>query len=162
MDIKNLKELIKGWDSERLSKAYIKWIIRSQAEENEVKVDKYNEQINAVLAEWSNRPNLGKKGSDRPELGLLKTMGYRVGVEGLHTKARRRILKDVIRGPLPLVGNVSYMNEWGSDSSLQRLYKLENCLSGFMNGGQHSNHFQALQDWEEDLDWLRSKNYENH
>lgn len=161
MEIQILKELIKGWDSERLSKAYRNWIIRCQDEKSIEKVKKYNEQINAVLVEWSNRSSIRRNDAHRPELGLLKTMGYTVGAEGLKATARRKILKDIIKGPLPLVGDASYMNEWGKDSSSQRIYKLKKCLFGFIHGGQHATHLQALQNWEEDLDWLRTKNYEN-
>ncbi|MDC3323252.1 hypothetical protein OAW20_02195 [Gammaproteobacteria bacterium] len=162
MEIQILKELIKGWDSERLSKAYRNWIVRCQDEESIEKVEKYNEQINAVLVEWSNRSLIRRNDTSRPELGLLKAMGYTVGVEGLNANARRKILKDIIKGPLPLIGNISYMSEWGEDSSSVRIFKIQRCLKGFIHGGQHSTHVQALQDWREDLDWLQKKNYENN
>ena len=158
MEIKQLKKIIKRWDSAQLSHAYRTWVVRMQDQEDQEISERFNKQIIAVLTEWSRRTgHMDIADFGRPELGMLKVMGYTVGVEGLKANARRRIIEDIIANPLPLVGNPSYMYEWGDVNSLKRINKLKKCFKGFIFGGQHARHIEALQDWQDDLEWLSKK-----
>jgi len=158
MEIKELKKIIKRWDSAQLSHAYRTWVVRMQDQEDQEISERFNKQINAVLTEWSGRAeHIDIADFGRPELGMLKVMGYTVGIEGLKANARSRIIEDIIANPLPVVGNRSYMYEWGVDNSLKRINKLKKCFKGFIFGGQHARHIEALQDWQDDLEWLSEK-----
>jgi len=103
--------------------------------------------------------------SDWPKEGLLAHMGYHVGSRGPGTTRRRALLRSVFEGPLPNVVSPEYMVGWGSDRTLQRLYKLAWSIASFANarlrntGGEAD---AAVTSWAEDLDWLRATFYEGH
>ncbi len=154
MDIKKFKENIKTWDALRLSSAYQTYCKRLDDPKYTLKEELLENIINSIRDEWEERKNREGAEYSSPRNGLLSTMGYKVGMDGYKEKVRRRILRDVISGPLPLVGNPEYMEEWGEDDSQKRKQKLRNCLVGFSSGKQHETHHQALEDWQDDLEWL--------
>ena len=91
----------------------------------------------------------------RVETGLMAEMGYRVGdTKGVKQKYRRLIIEDVIKGPIPLVGNRRYMSWWGSDKSDRRLQAVKDFLKDKIYSPQHKNHYRAVSEWTEDLDWV--------
>ena len=100
-----------------------------------------------------------------PQQGLLTEMGYRVGNKdpGVHT--RHAILKRVFQGPLVPVFSQEYMEGWGRDETLLRLYKLAWSIASFADlrlrklGGVPD---PAVQTWIEDLEWLRVAFYNRH
>ena len=126
------------------------YMIGLKAEKEEL----IEKMINVIKDEWEGRKAREETKYMSPRNGLLSTMGYKVGIEGYKEKVRRKVLKDVISGPLPLVGNPDYMKEWGEDNSPKRIQKLSNCLIGFSSGKQHETHYQAIKDWKDDLSWL--------
>ena len=154
MNINNFKKNIKDWNDLRLSDAYQTYCKRLEDPKYSLKKELLEDIINSIREEWGERKNREGAEYSSPRNGLLSTMGYKVGMEGYKEKVRRRILQDVISGPLPLVGNPEYMEEWGEDGSNKRLKKLKNCLKGFSSGKLHETHHQAIKDWQEDLEWL--------
>ncbi|MDB3994991.1 hypothetical protein N9450_04575 [Gammaproteobacteria bacterium] len=154
MNINNFKRNIKTWDDLRLSDAYQTYCKRLEDPKYSLKKGLLEDIINSIREEWVERKNNEGAEYSSPRNGLLSTMGYKVGMEGYKEKVRRRILQDVISGPLPLVGNPEYMEEWGGDGSNKRIKKLKNCLKGFSSGKLHETHHLAIKDWQEDLEWL--------
>jgi len=155
MNRHEFKQYIKEWPERRLSNSYQTYSKRIEETPNTQKKDELQFRINTIKEEWSQR-----KAKDSPIYfsspaeGLLSTMGYRVGANGLKEKVRRRILKDVFTGPIPLVGNLGYMSEWGKDKSEQRKEKITRCLWAFSSGGLHKDHEEAVKDWKEDLEFF--------
>jgi|TARA_B100001093_G_C26788069_1_gene997625 hypothetical protein len=91
----------------------------------------------------------------RVETGLMAEMGYHVGdTKGVKQKYRRLIIEDVIKGPIPLVGNKRYMSWWGNDKSERRLQAAKDFLRDKIYSPQHKNHYRAVSEWKEDLHWL--------
>ena len=154
MDIKQFKENIETWADLRLSSAYQTYCKRLDDPKYALKEELLENIIDSIRDEWEERKNREGTEYSSPRMGLLSTMGYKVGMDGYKEKVRRKILKDVISGPLPLVGNPEYMEEWGEDGSKKRIQKLKNCLIGFSTGKQHETHREAIKDWENDLKWL--------
>lgn len=97
---------------------------------------------------------------DAPDIGVLKAVGYHVGVSGEDTAVRRILLDNVFRRRLPPVDTFSYMQEWGQPSSRDRLKKMADTIAAFarlqkqMNNGARG---KAIQDWEMDLKYLHRK-----
>ena len=154
MEIAQFKESIQNWSDLRLSEAYLTYNRSIEEPKYAINTIMLQSMIKAIRQEWEIRK--GKEDSEyiKPLNGLLSAMGYRVGIEGIKAEVRIRILKDVISGPLPLVANPGYMEEWGEDGSSKRIKKLKNCLKSFSTGGQHRNHHEALKDWKEDMQWI--------
>ena len=96
---------------------------------------------------------LKKTSDERPDIGLLKIMGYTTGIEGESKEVRRDIMKAVCRGPIPFVDSAAYMQEWDKDGTKGRFRKLRNTLWGLRNrmGGYAE---QAKKDYSDDIDWL--------
>jgi len=155
MDRELYKERVKERSNEELAQWYRSLNIRVDDRRNSKKVEDSKFVLRLILEEFRQRqdkPN--QEFITIPEIGLLKVMGYKVGIEGLKESARRRILKDVLKGHLPLVDSVAYMNEWGDPRSEKRFNKTKNCLLGFSNDPIHRSKTAALKDWQADLNWL--------
>ena len=158
--LEKLAERIQQFDYDQLSKSYISFKKKITETEDEDSIKILEGRVNLIRNEWESRktnevlewyPLLSK--------GLFAVMGYKVGIDGLKPETRRSILEDIIEGPIPLVGNPSYMAEWGEDNSEKRIRKVINNLYAFSNNAAHATHHQAIQDWTEDLQWV-SKNYQ--
>ncbi|BAZ05888.1 hypothetical protein [Calothrix sp. NIES-3974] len=94
--------------------------------------------------------------------GILRHMGYRVGLSGLPENQRRQILKQVLTGDLPSINSTEYMFEWGKPNSQKRFYKIVDSITAFINNAKqqaNKNNQQAIQDWESDLKFLKSIYY---
>jgi hypothetical protein len=94
----------------------------------------------------------------------IHVMGYRVGQSGVETGTRRRILRSAFGGPLPIVGNRHYMQQWGEPSSPQRLRKIAENIAAYCRIARHRSGAmgQAIADWESDLAWLKETFYHGH
>lgn len=95
--------------------------------------------------------------AEMPPVGLLSYKGYKVGKSGLLDAQRQEILREVFNSRLPPVFPKSYLQEWGSPFSKERLQKMANSLAAFCrNEKRKSNPSEiAIEDWENDLEWLR-------
>lgn len=114
------------------------------------------EEINAVWQARLGAATAGQYKADSPEVGVLKTIGYRVGLDGLPLSGRRLRLDYVMSGVLPFVGSPTHMHEWGEPLSPVRYRKLHRVLAGFATSaksqGPHMVH--AAEDWTEDLAYI--------
>ncbi|MDC5706974.1 hypothetical protein OPW41_19365 [Vibrio europaeus] len=100
-----------------------------------------------------------------PQIGVLKAVGYTVGVQGLPQSARLFILKDVYSESLPFVFSHAHMKEWGEPQSSTRLKKMAEALASFARGAKRktqANMDKAISDWEHDLAWLKEEYYLKH
>lgn len=114
-------------------------------------------------------PDRGRTG-DRwyPEIsrqtGLLKYMGYTVGVNGLPDTERRRILADAFARDLSefeSISDKSYLLEWGEPSTAKRLHKIAESIAAFCRSMRSRSNAspQAVADWDADLNWLKQNFY---
>lgn len=110
--------------------------------------------IGIIKREWMKRLEEGDQ-QGLPEEGLMSTMGYRVGdTQGIKAPYRRMIMKEILEGPIPFVGNPSYMREWGSDGSIERYNKMKRFLKSEIKMPMQKNNYRAISEWKEDLKWL--------
>lgn len=108
----------------------------------------------------SHRTTVDFTAMDSPETGLLKHMGYQVGLSGLDEKQRRRILDSVMSMDLRPASarDRYYLAQWGRPSSAKRLSKMANCLASFASSKKRvksKDYSAAIADWESDLAYLR-------
>jgi hypothetical protein len=115
--------------------------------------------LSAIESEWKKRLDGARAKphrQDSPSVGMLATLGYRVGATNGETKAaRRRILKHVLEGHLPLVSSPGYTDEWGLPNSTKRYSKLIQFLESQLNNPANREHERAMIEWSEDLDWVQ-------
>lgn len=100
-------------------------------------------------------------GDEWPDIGLLKYMGYTVGVSGESISKRREILASTYElTKLPRIGSPEYVRQWGHSQSAARLKKMADAIAAFVRNQKRksSPSHEAISDWEIDLDWLK-KNY---
>ena len=109
---------------------------------------------------------IGKGAIDDPEIwpqkGLLAFLGYRVGQDGVTESERREILDFVYKNHVPNVNSVEYMTEWDSPQTWSRLSKMAESIAAFARNAkrkQLSSLSVAIEEWEEDLEYLRVKYY---
>ncbi len=112
----------------------------------------------AIEQEWKRRVERAQAGGpswERPTKGMLHELGYHVGENGERREIRRRILKHVLEGELPLVSSIAYTLEWGSPGTKQRYWKLTRFLEGQIANRAYEYMEKAIIEWSEDLDWVR-------
>ena len=87
------------------------------------------------------------------DIGLLKTMGYRVGVEGIGEGKRRDILDDIYEQELGLLKGHPQEKDWGKPLTGQRLHKLARVIASFarLNKKKKNPPLIAISEWESDL-----------
>ena len=123
-------------------------------------VEEAKAKIKEVELEWDNRLKkylFADERADRPKKGMLQTIGYKTGNDGLGQRKRRLILDHLIIGSLPFCGSPAYMAEWGYPNSKKRYRKLRDVLNQliFMNQ-RFSDKEVAVGDWEDDLKYLKT------
>ena len=112
-------------------------------------------EINAVWQKRLSAADAGDYKAESPEIGVLKTAGYKVGNDGLTTSARWALLDHIMSGVLPFVGSPAHMREWGEANSLVRYRKLHRVIAGFRTSARNQEWLaKAFDDWNEDLDYL--------
>ncbi|QEG00166.1 hypothetical protein Mal15_42350 [Stieleria maiorica] len=120
-----------------------------------------------VRADLTTRGKLPKSAKadeiDRVASSPIYKMGYRVGRQGLTPSARRKLLSDAFTGDLPFVQSASYMKEWGRSGSGKRLRKLARLLAANIHNANNrsgaDSYQEAIEDWRDDLEWLKTKYY---
>jgi len=101
--------------------------------------------------------------SSLPQVGLLRYVGYTVGMKGQVRSGRQQILKRVFERELPVVQSEDYMAEWGSPNTAARLKKIADSISTFYHnaiGKQRANMQRAIENYRDDLDWLKKTYYD--
>lgn len=98
-----------------------------------------------------------------PEEGLLKYLGYKVGVSGLSTSRRHAILEKALQWDVPNSCGAEMQEEWGAASTCRRLKKLSYTIASFVKLKKRmksrDRYSQAIRDWEDDLSWLKEQYY---
>jgi len=96
------------------------------------------------------------------DVGLLSTLGYRVGIEGLGEGRRRDLLDDVYSQPLAILRGHPQEAQWGEPSSARRLHKLANVIASFarINKRRQRPPVIAISEWEADLRYLKKRFYD--
>ena len=114
------------------------------------------DEINAVWKARLSAAAAGQYKAESPKVGVLKTVGYQVGGDGLPPNERRDRLDYVMTSALPFVGSPAHMHEWAEPRSLSRYRKLHRVLAGFITSatseGPHKAN--AAEDWAEDLAYI--------
>jgi hypothetical protein len=121
--------------------------------------------IKAIGNEWAKRldhARAGIRSTERPDDGMLATLGYRVGiVNGEKTPIRRKILELLVEQlQLPIVGSPAYTDEWGEPNSSKRCNKLVRFLESQLTNPSNINRpnmGKAMIEWAEDLEWVQIK-----
>jgi hypothetical protein len=93
--------------------------------------------IGGIELEWQRRAETVSL-DPRPAEGMLAALGYHVGINGEKMAVRRRILKHVLEGELPLVGSAAYTAEWGKPLTRARLDKLTRFFYGMLESAQNN------------------------
>lgn len=102
---------------------------------------------------------------DWRQYGLLSLSGYRVGItNGRKDVDRRRILNWLfLEDDLRDIGDEKYAVQWGEPKTSSRLEKLANTIAAFVRNAKRrddNNMEVAIQEWTEDLNYLRARFYE--
>lgn len=121
--------------------------------------------LEAIEQEWAKRAELAGKGvykAERPEKGILATLGYHVGNEGVSLSKRRKILDFILTRNLPVVQSPAYMQQWGAPGSPERLWKLASTIAYLARekrSFKNESYAKAILEWEADMDWLYQEYY---
>jgi hypothetical protein len=110
--------------------------------------------------EWRIRTAYLPKHSDgaRPDPGVLRGSGYRVGAHARDEELRREILNALVESRIPPLGNRPYYAEWGEPNSVKRLDKLNRTIFRIMNMNKGTtSHQKAVREWADDLNYLKTK-----
>ena len=125
------------------------------------KIDEASNLLNQIEHEWKKRLDNylnGDQKATRPDQGMLKTIGYKVGNDGMIYTKRRLLLDRVINGVLPFCGSPSYMAEWGGAKTKQRFKKLRDVLNQLIFKNKNFPEMDvAVGDWSEDLKYIKDK-----
>ena len=118
------------------------------------------EKIGYINAEFRKRRALADSGHifiEMPDVGMLSTIGYRVGNGGERESLRRKLLDHVMTAELPLVDSLVYTRQWGEPRSSKRLWKLLRTLEGLAAGAEgRASQALACTHWREDRDYVES------
>lgn len=149
----NLAKMSDG-DLERMFRSCVNAI--TQAKPNAGEAEKRLGEINAI---WRTRLSAALEGrykAESPEVGVLKTLGYQVGKEGLPERARRALLDYAMSGNLPFVGSPAHMMEWGDPCTSTRYRKLHRVLAGFATSARTQGEHMSVAgaNWEADLAYV--------
>lgn len=94
------------------------------------------------------------------EVGVLRSMGYQVGVHGLPSNERRRLLNLIFERELKLALPPAYLSEWGRPGTPTRLRKLAHTIAALTrNMKRRSADAPSIEEWEEDLAYLKQRFY---
>jgi hypothetical protein len=96
--------------------------------------------------------------------GIFSYLEYKVGWSGTTPKRRQILLDRIYLDKLPKINSVQYMSEWGDPQTASRLKKMAESIASFARNAKRRNHQQlrkAILDWENDLNYLRCKYYNN-
>lgn len=117
--------------------------------------------VKAVEEEWARRLHLFQRGdykASSPKNGVLSVVGYKVGNDGGTEKQRRMKLDFIMCGILPPVASPAYMAEWGEPKTRQRYRKLHRVIRVLASSGKKFPNMElAVQQWEDDLEYLEKR-----
>ena len=112
----------------------------------------------AIQDEWEKRLkafHTSDYKADTPNIGVLKTIGYRVGNDGLPEHKRRILIDYVLSEILPPVGSPAYMAEWGEPETAERYRKAHLVIRVLASSAKTlGNQDKAAAEWEADLEYM--------
>jgi hypothetical protein len=94
----------------------------------------------------------------------LGSMEYHVGrTAGLSPTRRKALLTEAYKDEIPWVGPDDYMEWWGEPGTRQRLWRIVHHLAWLIRTRRSNPSMEyAVDDWYEDLNWLRQKFYSRY
>jgi hypothetical protein len=106
-------------------------------------------------------PGVSQMETPIEEIGVLSSVGYRVGKRGLSVAERRAILGRVYERELNLPLPANYLSEWGNPRTARRLQKMANTIAALTRARkrQAKDSSAAIDDWESDLAFLKQRYY---
>lgn len=165
-----IKEVFQKKIKNSFSEVLLDWRVKLMARSEEClekgekeKSSEYEEIIEGIMSELKRRLSDKSVDDNRsgglPEIGVMASMGYHVGVtQGKKPRIRRRILDDIYSGPIVMVGSLEHMDEWGEDCSTKRLKKLKRNLKSFITSNKNRKFLEtAVKEWQEDLEYLEKE-----
>ena len=151
-------ENIPSMDDNKLARLFSNALEMKRKRKMEEDADKV---IKAVQEEWKKRLILYEEGeykADTPDQGVLKTLGYKVGNDGVEKETREYLLDYILTSQLPLIGSPAYIAEWGEESSALRYKKLHRVIRVLASSAiTIGNMNKAATEWEEDLLYIEKK-----
>jgi len=95
------------------------------------------------------------------EVGVLSSVGYRVGKRVLSFAERRAVLGRVYERDLNLPLPANDLSEWGNPRTARRLQKMANTIAALTRARklQAKDSSAAIDDWESDLAFLKQRYY---
>jgi len=125
------------------------------------RIEEANSLLSLIEKEWKKRLDkylFADEKTVRPNVGMLQTIGYKVGNDGLSQLKREILLNHIIQIQLPFCQSPSYMAEWGHPNSKKRYTKLVNVLNQLIFKKQNIPGFDvAVGDWKKDLSYVKEK-----
>lgn len=98
-----------------------------------------------------------------PRKGMLSHLGYHVGKSGLYKNNRRKVLDFAYTGKLPNLNDKSYMDKWAKPRTSARLRQIGESIAAFCRNLKRKDpNALAVQEWEADLEYLRTEYYVGH
>ena len=125
----------------------------ADADKEEVPEEDLDEPIETLRVDYA-------ADAERPAMGVLGDMGYRVGkTRGLPRHQRQQILWRTFRVQLMATSpwTQDYINEWGPRCSAARLNKMCGALYGLIKTAERRTSLdmsEAIRDWGQDLQFL--------
>ena len=127
-------------------------------------------ETRAAQCKWFRWPTTIAAPGTRPlkgiawrEHGMLEFLEYHVGKTHPTPRDMRRCILDyAFECHLPPLHDPNYFSEWGNPRTTQRLNKLANTLAALArNAKRHdeASYAVAINDWEDDLDFLHNRYY---
>lgn len=101
--------------------------------------------------------------ADWPDEGMLKRMGYSVGITGKDETSRRLVLEAIYHCvELPDLVSQEYVAKWGKQDSSIRLRQIAVTIASLCRNLKRRNVEvgQGVKDWDEDLAWLKQSFYD--
>jgi hypothetical protein len=99
-----------------------------------------------------------------PAKGFLGYLGYKVGLNGSKKSQRYLALERALTENLPHgIFDNYYIMQWGNPNTAKRLQKMANNIATFcrnMKRRNNPNDQDAIDDWESDLNWLKTNFYQ--
>ena len=162
---KNLSEKVKN------IKAQNEEIIKNYNSQKIAPVPEQSEQIPKKVWPWPVIEMPGGTNSNNDfgngyweEISPLKMFGYTVGkTSGWPAAKRKRFLRDFMGYDLPATVEKIYGKKYGDPSSLERLKAVANLISSLIIAAKRRNGSSmkyAIQDWTDDLNFLKTAFYE--
>lgn len=108
----------------------------------------------------------GRFGGEFRAFSALKLFGYTVGkTDGWPVNRRQQFLSDFMERSLPNIVEATFDDDYGAPMTTTRLRKVANVIAsnaGLRYRNDPHRYRQAIQDWEADLEFLKSKYYLGH